>query len=204
MASLRIFLDMDEVITDFVGAACKIWGTTREAVEKLWVPGRWDMVPFLSKACGMTKTMPDDEFWQVINEREEFWAGLEMLPWAEAVLDMVGELTEDWYIVTAPSMCPTSYAGKVRWIKSRMGPRFNRFILTRHKHVLAGPGTVLIDDRDRNVNEFSEAGGRGVLFPRINNSQHAWASDPVAYLKEQLTRLPPFKERVRRAIEDTL
>lgn len=192
---MKIFLDMDEVLADFVGGACRAWGITREVVEQYWPAGAWDIIPPLTVALskqrcpgtsGFPPSMGHDEFWEHINGSEDYWLDLEALPWARVVTNLMYWVTDDWYIVSAPSRCPYSYSGKVKWLQRFFSPAFNRFVLTSHKHLLAGPNTLLIDDRDSNVEEFVAAGGAGIVFPRHHNSQHLFKSDPVKYLKNAL------------------
>lgn len=186
---MRIFLDMDEVLTDFVGGACKAWGAEPAAVLAEWEEGKWDIVPPLSRALGREPLLTQDEFWRPINDNVLFWAGLKVLPWAQEVVALVRSLTDDWHVVSSPSYCDTSYMGKVQWLKRFFGPRFNRFCITPHKYCFAQPGTVLIDDRDSNVKSFIRAGGAGIVFPRYHNSCHGLKNDPLAFVSDQLQNL---------------
>lgn len=178
----RIFLDMDEVLVDFVGGACRRWGVTVEAVRSNWPVGEWDIVPPLSKVVNAVprgqrpdwSALTEAEFWRHIHDRgPDFWCNLEPHPWLEDLLTAVRAVTPDWYIVSSPSRCPSSHAGKATWLKRYFGPLFDRFLLTPHKHLLAGPGAVLIDDREETVERFVAHGGRGILFPAYHNSRHA-------------------------------
>lgn len=179
---MTVFLDLDEVLADFTGAALAVHGWTRERLEASRVPGTWD----IDKPMGMTA----DEFWKPIHEMgESFWQTIHMLPWAREVLDLVDGL--DWYIVTSPSHCITSYVGKLRWLHEHLNSvTDHRCLLTPHKYFLATyPGAVLIDDRESSVERFDYAGGVGILFPSPGNSLYEMANDPVPYLKEKLDAL---------------
>lgn len=191
---MRLLVDMDEIITDFVGAACKAWGTEAENLYPHWTPGVWDMIPPLNKALKIPgPAMTDEEFWSRLNS-SWFWESMEPLPWAREVIDLVSSTTDDWHIVTTPSHCPTSYTGKVRWLKKFFGPRFDRFAITPHKYIFAGPGVCLIDDRESNLRDFTaHGGGSTILFPRYHNSLHAMREDPIAVLREQLELLKGAK-----------
>lgn len=64
---MRIYLDMDGVLCDFVGAACKLHGRDPATVT------HWNFF----KDWGMTA----EEFWRPIHEAgEDFWANLEPYP----------------------------------------------------------------------------------------------------------------------------
>ena len=173
---MRILLDMDGVLVDFVAGACAIHGTSKEELIKKMEPGQYKM----EDALGITT----DEFWEPIHEAgAEFWLYLKPLPWVEDLLSFVESTTSDWYVVTAPSRHPSSYTGKLKWIKTYFGKEFDKFVLTQHKHLMAKPGTILIDDRDKNVKDFKYAGGWAVTFPPIHNHLHDECNNPVQRLR---------------------
>ena len=172
---------MDEVLVDFVSGACEIHGTTREELTKKWPVGHWSIVEVL----GLFKS----EFWNRINkEGEDFWFNLKPLPWCNDLLELVKSTTDDWHIVTAPSMAISCYSGKVRWLKTYFNPGFDRFVITPHKYLFAQPGIVLIDDREENVLDFVKSGGEGLVFPTHGNRFHEYKEDPVASIADVLTR----------------
>ncbi len=183
---MRILLDLDEVLTDFVGGSCRSFRVDKAKVLENWTPGEWSCVEPIAKAKGFRLT--DEFFWAVIHQQgEAFWENLEPLPWAAQVLDLVKSLTDDWHIISAPSLCPTSYGGKVKWLKKYFGKDFDRFAITPHKHIFAGKGTLLIDDRESNVTDFIAAGGDALVFPRLHNSLYTLRNDPVGHLRRMLS-----------------
>lgn len=186
-----ILLDMDEVLVDFVGGVYRMWGVSREEVEALRTPGEWCVLEPLEKA--VNQTLGIDGFWDAIHAvGSEFWEALDPLPWADELIELVESWDVPWYVVTAPSDCPTSYNGKVRWLKARFGSRFDRFIISPHKELLAQPGRVLIDDREENVHKFTvgsdgrPTGGAGIIFPSRGNSLHKYADDPLRLLTRRV------------------
>lgn len=189
MKITRIILDQDELLTDFVGAACKLWGTTTQEVVKNWEPGKWDM----TGPVGLTvlgKKLTDEEFWERINGDDEFWENMPSTPFRQELLAVVVQVVRDnYHIVSSPSRCPTCYNGKVKWLKREFGNEFNRFALTPHKEIFAQPGVLLIDDRDSNVENFIKHGGAGIVFPTHHNSKHEFKHDPVLYVYEQLKEM---------------
>lgn len=180
---MRILLDLDEILSDFVGGACRAFNVDTKEVEHLTTNSVWgSLIPVIGKIKGFNLT--PEFFWAVIHQKgERFWEELEPLPWATQVLDLVKSLTDDWHIISAPSACPTSYGGKVKWLKNYFGKDFDRFALTPHKHIFAGPDVLLIDDRDKNVEDFINAGGVGLVFPRHHNSLHRFKDDPVGHIR---------------------
>ncbi len=190
---MRILLDMDEVLCDFVGGVCTKWGdgVDKDELLKYWEPGVWDIAPPLTKylgRCPTTNPITETEFWNKINGDTHFWAKLKPLPWLQDLLITIQLVTGDWYVVTSPSRCLTSHVGKHLWITEHLPTVFSdqRLIITKHKHLFANYNTMLIDDRDSNVEEFRLAGGMGLVFPRHHNSNHAYKDDPVSYISKYI------------------
>lgn len=171
---MRILLDQDEVITDFVGGACKVWGVPKEKLLELCEPTNWQMKYPLSKLLGRISPMSDEEFWQPINDSPKFWYELEPTPWAFQLIAAVEEITDDWYVVTSPSNCPNCIPGKKQWLHERFRGGFDRIIPTRFKHLFANRRTMLIDDREETVLKFRSEGGMGIVFPHQSNSSAAF------------------------------
>jgi len=179
---VRILIDLDEVLVDFAGAAARVHGWTRERLNEVHTPGIWSIV----EPMGLSNT----QFWRKINELGSFfWSELKPLPWAEDLLSWVKLVTDDWWIVTSPSFSPHSYVGKLLWLRGYFGEDFDRFIITKHKYLLANPETLLIDDREEAVAKFRNWGGLGAVFPSRHNGLHCFAYNPVAYLIDHLALL---------------
>lgn len=180
---MRIFIDLDDVLADFRTAASLIHGRSREEVDQLTIEkGVWD----ICEAIGITQ----DAFWKPIHEAgSRFWEKLSPLPWAQELLDLVRSKTDDWYVLTAPSRCPSSLYGKGLWCQQFFGPEAHRMIPTRHKHLLAtsvDDDCILIDDRETGIQRFIAAGGDGILFPSVSNQLRYLRDNPLKYLRSQL------------------
>lgn len=181
-----VFLDMDEVLVDFRGGACRVHGITVEELERRWIPGAWHIAGVL----GITV----EEFWKPINESgEQFWLDLEWMPWRDDLLEFVKSISIEWYIVSDPSIryCDVASSGKVKYLKKFFGSSFDNFIPTRYKSLVARhPNALLIDDRETNVQEFCSSGGDALVFPTIFNSLNTYADKPVDYLRSILKLFP--------------
>jgi 5'(3')-deoxyribonucleotidase len=177
---VRILLDMDEVLCDFVGGALAAHGWTRERFRREHKAGHWE----ITAALGVT----EDVFWATIDARgEAFWRDLRALPWLGDLVAVADRFCPDrWHVVTAPSRNPVCAAGKVAWLRTIFNERFDRYVITRHKYLLAGPGVVLVDDREETLEKFKEAGGVGVVFPTLHNSMYRHADRSVEYVRERL------------------
>lgn len=177
---IRILVDLDEVLADFVGSALRLHGVAVETFQRRQPAGTWDMTIGLD--------LSPEAFWSPINSMgERFWANLPKLPWANQLISLISGITDDWHIVSSPSRCPTSYNGKVRWLKKEFGEGFDRFALTPHKYIFAKPGVILIDDRDQNIDDFVAAGGEGIVFPTHLNTNHLFKNDPLTFIKSRLS-----------------
>jgi 5'(3')-deoxyribonucleotidase len=173
------FLDMDGVIADFATAACLAHGriSPYRQPENL---GQFDM----EKLWGISV----EEFWKPINT-PGFWYEIPKMPEADAIVALVEEFFgKEVVILTAPSHNPHCYLGKRDWI-ARNFPQFkNRIIFAAAsaKKFMAGEGRFLIDDRDKNLDQFAEAGGIPVCVPRPWNSLHGITTPVVEYLRREL------------------
>lgn len=100
MKITRIILDMDEVITDFVGAACRAWGTRTEEVLKNWEPGKWDMTEPVGKTIRGTP-LAEKEFWDKINNNSEFWSEMNETLFVHDILSVVRTVVDiNYHIVS--------------------------------------------------------------------------------------------------------
>ncbi len=70
----------------------------------------------------------------------------------------------------------------------RFGGDFQGYVMTARKHLLAKPGTILIDDYEANVMAFQKDGGKAVLFPQIWNANHE-ITDRLDFALESVERL---------------
>ena len=160
----QIFLDMDGVIVNLQEAVHQLHGFDVNSA-------------FHRHELGMTQ----EELWGKTDA--SWWAGL---PWMEdgrAILalceDAVG--VENVIICTTPAEWPGSAEGKLRWIEQQVPNYARRFVLTPDKSWCANGRTLLIDDTERVIAAFREAGGATLLCPRPWNAMHF--HDTVNFLR---------------------
>jgi len=150
---VRIFLDMDGVLTDFVGALCKLYN-----YDDAWPLGEYDITKVLGPMV-----------WNVITEAgEDFWINMEKTPEADELMHMASQY--DYYIATSPTLDPYSASGKMHWITMNYPKALRRLIITPAKHLHARSDTLLIDDSDDQLLKWREAGGIALPMPRPWNS----------------------------------
>ena len=167
---MKILIDLDGVVADFVAGAMELHDKEWPFLDpEMKGNAGWDFY----KSWGLTS----EEFWRGMDR--SFWAELPLLPWADDLVTSLEELAgmENLCFVTSPAHHPGCMEGKVDWCEAWY-PGIP-VILTRSvkngappKHFLAHEGALLIDDYERNVSDFVQAGGRALLFPQPWNYRH--------------------------------
>lgn len=159
-------MDMDGVLTDFVGGLCKLFD--RESVDIKSYDG-------VCEAFGVTER---ELWWVVSNAGQAFWRDLKPYPWAMDLMNVATSVAPV-FICSTPTLDPACAAGKMQWLDhhlsipfgSSLHPRtfYRDYIFTPHKHLLANPNALLIDDSPGKCHKFLDAGGRAILFPQPYN-----------------------------------
>lgn len=187
--SITVFLDMDDVMCDFVGAAAVCHGITKDQLNQHRRPGEWPINHAIARAKGLESyTLSFNEFWEPMDKiGPSFWENLHPHPWLHELLEMV--VRHEYYYLTTPTRLH-GYEGKAKWVVRYFGVSFlQKLIPTEAKHLLAAPGRILIDDRPENIKEFEKHGGHGILFPITGNCLHEYSCDPMTYVREKFKRL---------------
>lgn len=155
------YLDLDGVLADFTAGAIALHNlpVTHAEVDS------WDF----HHRLGYTGER-EREFWAPMGY--DFWANLPKTREHDDVLATIKEVFQDRIVIaTSPAPTPGCVEGKVAWIKKHLPEFSRRFIVGASKHLMAGPGKVLVDDYEVNAQRFEDHGGRSVLFPRLYNSR---------------------------------
>lgn len=151
----RIYLDMDNVITDFDNACNSI-------------------------SSGLIKlhSSDKDEFWKIIESQEiTFWSEM---PWKEDGRELVDYLLN--YNTTILSAHPNlkrgnvaefSKKGKYDWLVREIGKDFaDKAIICRRsdKKMYSSPTSILVDDNVENIKNWEDEGGIGILHFTTENT----------------------------------
>ena len=176
-----VFLDMDGVLVNF-----------RKGVHNAF--GKYYNYSTLSDKWTFWDDWPDVTL-EMINQacRTEFWKHLEWTEDGKKIFSAVFNKFDanQIYLLTDPVIGIGTADGKMMWIKNHLLDGFiKRTIITQApKHLLARPDTLLVDDKDENVDGFREAGGKALLVPRPWNRAHLQADRTVEVVKEFLERI---------------
>lgn len=136
--SFKIFVDLDGVLTNFDKALEKALGR----------PVKGDFGN-------------DPKVWAAItNAGEEYWSEMEWMPDGHELWDAV-EIYKPT-ILTAPTRHKSSVEGKKIWIRENLPPG-TPFYIDQDKAKYADKDSILIDDREKNIKKWEEAGGIGIL-----------------------------------------
>jgi hypothetical protein len=153
----QIYCDMDGVLANFVTAAERFFevdirGHSDATFKKLWDSPQG--------SARLAKEWPT------------FWMDLPMLPHAQQLWSVIGPLHSS-ILTAAPSNWPSAGTGKLIWCKRHLHnfrPSMNKFHAVRRseKRRFAkqrdGTANILIDDFAKNINEWQQAGGVGVVY----------------------------------------
>ena len=172
-----VFLDVDGVLASFRRGICNALGKS------------YDYATMSDKWC-FWEDWPDVTF-EMVNDicTFKFWQNLFWMHDGHEILRSLFpkfEL-EQVYLLTTPMPNLESASGKMMWVNDNLSIYLKRTIIIQApKHLLARSNTLLIDDKDKNIDKFIEAGGRGLLVPRPYNRAHLQANRTVEVVKEFL------------------
>ena len=181
---MRILLDLDGVLVDFVGGACRSHGRPDPYTEPLdpVVAGKFDM----EKIWGMDI----NEFWEPMTE-PRWWEELEFMSDAKEILELCERAVgmDNVCLLTMPFRGSGPVVGKINWIERNMPEYSRRYLIGPTKQFCANSDSILVDDRNKNIEDFAEAGGNVVLVPRACNSNYRERHCATAWVKWCLENL---------------
>jgi len=180
---MRCFIDLAGVLTDWTAAAHKAHGLPFGGYSL-------ENYPYPLKLWSWIDTLPvpgvplsPAEFLAPLGK--EFYATLPWMSDGKEILALAGKMIgwENLYILTTPLETLESAEGTLEWVAREIPPLSRRVIITHAKEACASFETMLLDDKDENVDLFDEYGGWGVLVPRIWNRNLMYRRDPLSYIK---------------------
>jgi len=149
----EIYVDMDGVLCNFLQAASKLTG------EKLRFHHDWEKIKHTA--------------WrQIAEEGSKFWAYLPWMQDGKELWEYVKPYKPNILSAYPQASANRWYAerGKVQWINTEL-TGYNNINIVRgqDKQKYALKNAILIDDAKRNIDQFTEAGGIGILH---KNTKH--------------------------------
>lgn len=182
MTPTHIFLDMDGVCVDFTGGVEMLFELPPGSLKKRGVYQ-------LHERLGISEAELLEEV-----DNGAFWLDLPELPWLDELRDFLHPHRDRLYLLTSPMPHAECYRDKVVWaMRHGLVSSMGRVIITPHKHLLAKPGRLLIDDLPAHCNLWTAHGGTSLLFPAEHNGLlpegTARTFDMVGFLKRALNRL---------------
>lgn len=166
-------VDMDGVLVDFISGALRAHG----------MEGLVNHNPDVYEDMGISKT----QFWAKL-QGHEFWRDLEWMEDGELIWRQLLLSCEPQQVVLLTSPAPVAgcMEGKRLWVQRHMPDHLATLTLTRFKAQVAAPGRMLIDDSDRNCDEYRDAGGLAILVPRTWNSGRDFARSAYSVFRDGL------------------
>ena len=110
-----------------------------------------------------------DDFWDPISKAGVgFWAGLKWMPDGQKLWDYLKPFNP--VLLSAPSREQSSRIGKHVWVKHKIPGTKLILRYASQKQELATPESILIDDRQVNIDQWEAAGGIGILHTSTANT----------------------------------
>ena len=142
----KIYCDMDGVLADFESGYEELTGV--------------DLRGEFQKG---------EDFWDPISKAGVgFWAGLKWMPDGQKLWDYLKPFNP--VLLSAPSREQSSRIGKHVWVKHKIPGTKLILRYASQKQELATPESILIDDRQVNIDQWEAAGGIGILHTSTANT----------------------------------
>ena len=152
---VTVYFDMDGVLADFDRGVRELCGRK-------------------PNVQGISGPKADDEMWEAVSRVEHFYDRLEPIPGAiglfQKVLKTPGIRCEILSGIPKPHHhVPTAGEDKIRWARRLLSETVKVNIVYREQkpEYCSGPGSVLIDDYEKNIGEWQQMGGTGLLFKSV-------------------------------------
>jgi|GEM_PF-4600221 len=168
----KIILDLHGCLADFE----KQFRQHHNAHSSWSRPGSYDL-----ECAGV----PRKNWWKCIDR--EFWQQMEPTCEAGFILNMLRKNGFEYNDIAVVTHFPYDSGmnleqigeyqiGNLLWLKKYYPMLVDNFFVGANKCFFARPNFILIDDHDKNVDQFEMNGAIGILVPRIWNRLHAFRS----------------------------
>lgn len=159
MTAEKIYFDMDGVLADFergIRGLCHMEAPSQN---------------------GKQDEKADNLMWEAVRETGHFYDRLDLMPGAKEMFDRIfGKYGDRCEILTgipkAKRGIVTAGEDKKNWMKRMLSDRIKVNIVYREQkpEYCKGKGCVLVDDLEKNIREWEEMGGTGILHVSAENT----------------------------------
>jgi len=184
MKDHMVYLDCDQVMADFIAGTAKAINYPYPGTENFPDDWTYDFFPFMNSTR------------EEVNEHcdIDFWANLPWIEDGKEILNVV--LTQfcpdEITILTTPMRNNGSYTGKMIWFENNVPQLYHRVIptLVPKEEFAFDFNRLLIDDCQKNVENFIKAGGAVILVPRPwnQNRQIFFDGKAVSYIANMINK----------------
>jgi len=183
-----VYCDMDGVLVNFLGGLHRALNAPYNYNPYPYKKGIWNMLEAIKPFNETPVTF------EQCNDccTTSFWQNLEWMHDGRDILRVILDKfhPKQIYLLTTPMPNLESASGKMMWVNDNLPVYLKHTIITQApKSLLAKPNTLLIDDKDQNIDEFYAAGGRACLVPRPWNRAHFCADRTVEIVRNFLENL---------------
>ena len=165
--TVKLIVDMDGVFANFVQSVCETHNLPSPYDNGYEGWKMEDSPEFQHMSRNQIfKPCKTSEWWENVPKTQE----------ADSILETcLGLVDVENMVVCTAATWPMGPCldGKIAWWKKHYPHTglHEKVIATPHKHFLASPRSVLLDDADHNVEPFEAHGGLAVLYPRPWNKR---------------------------------
>ena len=171
---LKLYCDLDGVLVDFEKG---VWRTiqaidslkslgktykeiTPEEVQEVLKTVPTD--PSRADIASLMQNMPNKRLWPAVGKNKSFWLDLEWMPDGPALWNYIKVYHP--MILTGVSMDKNCAQYKNTWVDRELGDHVDVITcFAREKLKWAGTDTLLIDDKERNCQQWASKGGSFIL-----------------------------------------
>lgn len=155
----NILLDQDGVLADFFTLAferCNAYVGGSKKIEDYNGHGTFqsfDMCKFFDLSI--------DQFWNVVdfNYGGRMFKDIKPFPWAFELYNRLNNICDVTIVTSPPPHNIDAFSQKAKWLKNNLDIDNQKVMIGSRKYLMAKEGNVLIDDWDRNCDNFESAGG---------------------------------------------
>lgn len=158
---MKIYLDMDGVLSDLDGALCLFGGVSQETLQD--AEERQSLIRARANSMGISH-------WETLKP-------LNQGSWKRTLREIRKEGHEIEILTSYGTwdcleVGPKSHQGKCNWLRVYYGDLFKEGVLTGfngvercwQKRLFSEPGTLLLDDSPQNIEDFHRGQGKALLY----------------------------------------